>query len=398
MASNLQSYPPNTIELGWLIINELESVEEISISQGRAQMLQYLQQHFPQFEWRMPVIKRTEQPHGTLEAPTDLLQKGEHEREIRRWDYAFVVTRADLKSYYKPYALAIPSRAINVAVLSTARLAFHLDDDKNNTVMAQQIFALGMHLLGDLNDLPHRDDPKGFMYPPRIIRDLDGMTSYSQKEQEQLAEAFAEVGDIRLEEQFQTGKTRPWLFYLKVLGRSRGDIASAVIQAKPWEFPFRLSRLTAAAISTLLVLIITAEVWELGMSQPPLLVTGLSLLALTGTSLFILKRQQLLLHRGKRPLTEQTVITNLAITTVVVLGMTTTYLMLFLLVLLLGKVFYNPVLLQGWAASLESHIYLRHYLVLSGFIASLGIMIGSLGASFEGQRYFRHVTYVDEEI
>lgn len=68
MTSNLQPYSPNTIELGWLIINELESVEKVSISQGRAQMLQYLQQHFPQVEWRMPVIKRTEQSHGTLEA------------------------------------------------------------------------------------------------------------------------------------------------------------------------------------------------------------------------------------------------------------------------------------------------------------------------------------------
>ncbi|QBQ54067.1 hypothetical protein [Nitrosococcus wardiae] len=386
------------IELGWLIINPLEPVEEDSISQGRTRMLQYLQYQFPQFEWRMPVIKRAEPPQDTLEAPADLLQKGIHEREIRHWDYAFVVTRADLKSYYKPYALAISSRAVSVAVLSTARLSFQSTADKDNALMAQQIFALGMHLLGDLNDLPHENDPQGFMYPPQAIDDLDQMNSYSQKEQDQLAEAFSEVADIRLEEQSQASKTRPSLFYLKVLWNSSGDIANAVIQAKPWEFPFRLSRLTAAALSTLLILIITAEVWELGMSQPPPLVAGLSFVALIGTSLFILKRQRLLLRRSKRRLTEQAVITNVAITIVVVLGMMTTYLMLFSLALFLGMVFYNPTLLQGWVASLEGHIYLQHYLVLAGFIASLGILMGSLGASFEGQRYFRHVTYVDEEI
>lgn len=390
---------PCLIELGWLIINHLEPGEEDAIFEARTRMLHYLQQQFPQFEWQMPIVKRTESLQDTLEAPADLLQKGIHEREIRHWDYAFVVTRADLKSYYKPYALAISSRAVSAAVLSTARLSFQLTTiDTNNALLAQQVFALGMHLLGDLNDLPHGDDPQGFMYSPQAIDDLDEMIHYSQKEQEQLAEVFTEVADIRLEEQSQASKTRPWLFYLKVLWRSGGDIASAVIQAKPWEFPFRLSRLTAAALSTLLVLIITAEVWDLGMSQPPHLVAGLSFLALAGTSLFILKRQRLLLRRGRRRLTEQTVITNTAITIVVVLGMITTYLMLFALALLLGLTFYNPVLIEGWAASLEGRIYSQHYLVLAGFISSLGILMGSLGASFEGQRYFRHVTYVDEEI
>jgi hypothetical protein len=30
-------------------------------------------------------------------------------------------------------------------------------------------------------------------------------------------------------------------------------------------------------------------------------------------------------------------------------------------------------------------------------MAALGLIIGALGASFEQQHYFRHITYVDEE-
>ena len=35
---------------------------------------------------------------------------------------------------------------------------------------------------------------------------------------------------------------------------------------------------------------------------------------------------------------------------------------------------------------------------MSAFVASVAILIGALGASFEEQHYFRHVIFVDEEI
>ena len=34
---------------------------------------------------------------------------------------------------------------------------------------------------------------------------------------------------------------------------------------------------------------------------------------------------------------------------------------------------------------------------MTGLVSSLGLLIGSLGASFEGHHYFRHVIYADEE-
>jgi hypothetical protein len=51
----------------------------------------------------------------------------------------------------------------------------------------------------------------------------------------------------------------------------------------------------------------------------------------------------------------------------------------------------------GWAASLNGEIQAVHYVVLAAFVASLGLLIGALGASFEQHYYFRHVTYIDEE-
>ena len=67
------------------------------------------------------------------------------------------------------------------------------------------------------------------------------------------------------------------------------------------------------------------------------------------------------------------------------------------LTLFLSQTFFSPHLIEGWAASLDGKIYPYHFFVLASFVASLGIIIGALGASFEEQGYFRHVAYVDEE-
>lgn len=390
------------IELGWLIVSNLEKVYLEAVDQGRREMLELLSQQFDQFEWRMPMVQRSGPAQRKHEEPAFLLDEGVTERDIRHWDFAFVITSADLNSYYTPYALATPSRAVSVAAISTARLspeqpALLTDRDERVSVMANRVCVLGMHLLGDLNGLSHRDEPEAFMHRPEEVGELDDMAEYSLEEKGQMIMELSQVADARLEETPQAEQSGVLPFYLKAAWIGCDDIASAVVQAKPWEFPFRLSRLTAVAISTMLVLLMTAEAWELGMSQSWQFVLGLSLLALVGGSTFVLKRQKLLVHRGPRRLTEQTVFTNMSTSILVFVGMTTVYLMLFLLALLLSVTMFSPGLVEGWAASVGASIRVRHYLVLAGFVASLGVLIGALGASMEGQQYFRHITFVDEE-
>lgn len=145
------------------------------------------------------------------------------------------------------------------------------------------------------------------------------------------------------------------------------------------------------------VLVITAEAWDLGMTQPPGRILGLSLVALLGTSLYIVWRQQLLLRLRRRRLGEQHVVSNVSICMAVFLGMLTMFALLFATTLALAFTFFGTHLVQAWAASVEGTITLGNYLALGGFVASLGIIIGALGASFEEQGYFRHVAFVNEE-
>jgi predicted Zn-dependent protease len=391
------------IEIGWLVGNDLDETDYQAVIQTRQRMLALLQDQFGQFDWRMPMVRQPASLQADWSHSASLLYEGAYERDNRSWDFVLVITATDLKSHYKPYALAMPSRTLSVAVISTARLStlsLSIADNSPNPVelKVQRLYALGLHLLGDLNGVEHSDQAECFLYEPREIEDLDRMNRFTQNERELLIKAFTEVADLRLEEQPHLQTMNIIGFYLKGIWHLKTDIYSAIKQAKPWEFPFRLSRLSTAALSALFVLLITAEAWDLGMSQEPLRMFFLSALTLIGASAFIIKRQRLLLRYSRRRLSEQIVVTTVAISTVVILGMAFTYLILFTTTLVLAGFLFGDELVASWAASLNGRIGWQNYWTLGQLTASFGLIIGALGASFEGQEYFRHIAYVDEEL
>ena len=392
------------IELGWLVVNELAPPVRSAVDRVRERSLEYLRKEFPGFRWEMPIVQRPDPVLSGRVEPVRLLQDGIEVREANHWDFAFVLTSADLLSHYKAYAMAVPSRSLGVAALSLSRLKYEepldlAEDARAHGVelLVDRLYCLAMHLLGDLNGLPHSDERDDFMYMPDSIDDLDKMSGFSERYKGMLADELADVADLRLEEHTTSAHRGAFRFYLHAAWLNRSHIASSVGQAAPWSFPVRLSRLTTAALSTLLILLMTAEVWELGTSLSPVFVAVLSLITLTGASAFILMRQQLLLRPKFSRLTEQTVITNVSMVIIVVLGMATTYFMLFVLTLLAGTLMFSREIIANWAPAIDGPVHLTHYLLQAGFDASVGIIIGALGVSFEGQYYFRHIAYADEE-
>lgn len=407
MTSDVQASNENQkLEVGWVLAGRLDDADRRAAALARQQMRAYLQATFPQFDWRFPTVARREAVTTTPAEPIGLVDQGVAERDARRWDFALVVTQAELKSYFKPYTLGVPSQAVSVAVASTSRIdpealpplpGERTDEDTaaRYEVLGRRLYALVMHLFGHLGDLDHSDAPHDFMFAPRALSDLDRMDGYAESAKSELAEELHDVADVRLEETGHYSRRR-MRFYLRAAWQERRDIVSAVGQVRPWTFPLQFSRLTTAAASTLVVLIITAEAWELGMTLPPWAAALLSAGSLGAASTYLIKRQRLLNRRRTPRLSEQRVVTGTAIVTAVVLGMVTTYALLFGVTLFLSLTFFNETLVEAWAASAPDHGWTR-YLTLAGFVAAVGLAIGALGASFEEQGYFRHVAFADEE-
>ena len=395
-------YQDDLIEIGWVIVGPIEETDKKAVLQARDMLLAYCCNTFAAFTWRMPVVEREGWGLSYPLEPVALLEYGMIERDVRHWDFVLMVTDIDLASHYKPYAFGALSRSVDIGLMSTARLdpqaaKLNAAANERSAVMSRRLCALALHLFGHLNGLLHHDDADGYMYDIQTVEDLDRMDHFPDAQAQRLEANLREVADLRLEEESASANANPLAFYALGVWRGRMDILRAIQQAKPWQFPFRLSRLTTAAVSALLILLMTAEVWELGMSQSLGRVSSLSCVALGVTCIYILRRQRLLMRREMTPLSEQAVAANISVIAVVCLGMLTTYGVLFAGAFGFSALFFQPELVAGWAASLNGGIATIHYLILSAFLASVALLIGALGASFEQHYYFRHITYIDEE-
>lgn len=394
----------HAVVVGWVQVGPLDDDQREAFARARALVGEALQREMPGFAWSFPFVQRADLVVGEARAePVDLLDVGAAERRVGGWDFALAVTGADLRARSRPFALAAPAQALNTTALSLARLD---PSPRNPGLSAEErldryghrLAALALHAFGHLNGLGHEPRPEAVMHPPQSPADLDGSSlSFTEPNRTEIEAEVADVADPRMEEMSTFARLGNAAFAVRALVLNGSDVADTVLQIRPWRFPFQLSKLTTAAFSTLVVLVMTAEAWDLGARQPLGLVAALSVAAVVGTSAYLVRKQGLLARRHGHVRTEQQVVQSASILLALGLGMTTTYALLFGATLLLRVLLFDQALLDGWAASVGRSVGPDEVLAFAGFVAAVGIGVGALGASFEDQTYFRHVAYVDEE-
>lgn len=392
------------IEIGLLIAGPLDSVDRRAAKRATAQVKSFLERAQPKFRFEFLEAFRPELAGDAEVEPSVLLQQALEDRDARHWDFVFLLTAADLHGHYSPYCFAALSRPLDAAVFSLSLIdprarGADVDDAVRVETVALRLSRLMLCATGHLTGLQGSDEPENLLFRPAEANDLDRMEQLTDEQLERQASALAEVADLRLEE--GSGRRLGGIaFTLRAAWINRRAIAEAIVSAKPWQFPKRLSRLTIASVSTFAILFMTAEAWDLGLSQGGGRLAALVVVALLVTSSYVIVRQQLLIRRGRHR-SEQTVVTSASALAIVFLGMFATWLVLVVIGVAAAELLFRPGLIASWATASHTpakEIDFGETFQMSCFSASLGLLIGALGASFESQHYFRHVIFVDEEI
>lgn len=329
----------------------------------------------------MPVVYRRQfPPRGALD-PLPLLEFGVEAKIDRGWDFALVVVPNGLDPTERTGTDEIPSSALEVGVASTEALAT-ADGD-----LADPLAARTLRLLGHLWGLPKAD--RGPM-----ASDTAALEKFSATDRETVRLRLGEVSDERMEERDGEAVRRFGAYARAFLADPRG-IVTDILGYSPWRLPLRMGRLTAAAAVSIVVFILGAESWELGVNieeWPLAIATALSVVAAT---IFLFAGQNLvgLSAGGTRSRREQFLRMRVVLFATLLAGMITLWLLLAVgsCALVLALPAEVPA---RWLGSALSFADIARY---AAFLATLGVLAGALGGSLEAEGKFKAMLYFDDK-
>ncbi len=332
-------------------------------------------------------------PAAGAYAPLDFLQIGMAEKLERGVHFLLIVTEVDLAAATLSYTLALPSQITNVAVVSTKRLdpAFW-GDEEGEALAVRRLSTLLLHSFGHLLNLAHAEDPGNVMYDFAGVDDLDAMAALTDAQREAMRRALPQEAHERT----SAGGSRT-AFALRTVFRDRASIARAVVRANPFRLLTRLPTMITAALSVIIVVFFSAEVWDVGSTVELYQLALFSAVSVMGATAVLYRAFAFggVLGRG-RVLAESTVVTGAA----TALSLFLTMLLLFGLFMglaYLGTVTIFPAKLMETWPTVDPAVRVLDHVKLSLFVAALGVLAGSLGGRADSHDLVRGVLFVDEE-
>ena len=331
-------------------------------------------------------------PAGGGYAPLDFLRVGMTEKLERDVHFLLIVTEVDLAATTLAYTLALPSQLTNIGVVSTKRLepSFWGEEDDEEVAVAR-LFHLLLHTFGHLLNLPHSKSPENIMYDFEAVEDLDEMDGLSEAQYERMRRA------LPLEAHERTSHGNRWRFVWRTLHRDWRSIAHAVVRANPLRLLARLPTMITAALSVIIVVFFSPEMWDVA-STVELYQLVLFSAASLAVATFVLYRAfafGALLRRGRR-LAESSVVTGAA----TLLSLLLTLLLLFAAfagLAYLGILTIFPRKLMETWPTVDPAVRTLDHVKLSLFVAALGTLAGSLGGRADSRDLIRDVLFLDEE-
>ncbi len=368
--------------VGWIIAADLRDAALLAAYDLAVDLLkEQLETQFPLFDWQMPrVERRSFAPRGALE-PLSLLEIGAEEKLYRRWDFALVLVPNELQPRRRISTLGVPSSALEVAVLSSARLG-------SKEMLPERLAALAQHLLGHLLTLETRDE--GPMRAPEV--ETLRLEPFPEDQAEEIIDLLQDVTDARLEETRRSWNTPS--FYLRAFSSDWWGILKSIVGYRPWRIPLYLGRLTAAVAVSLLLLLLTAESWEAGTHIPTHLLIIATFVSISLATLFIFFGQRLDQVGRGRGWSEQLARSRIVLFGTLLSGMISLWIIMFLLVLI-ASYFLPAEVVSGWSGFELRELPRLHYVT---FMASLGILAAALGGNLEEEDAIKAELFVDEEV
>ena len=331
-------------------------------------------------------------PTAGTYSPFDFLRLGLTEKLERQMPFLLVVCEVDLAAPSLSYALAFPSRLMNIGILSTNRLSPSFwGDEPAPEKTSQRLAGLMLHSVGHLLNLEHSTEATNTMYDFASVEDLERMTEITDEQRKEMQDILPREARDAVEEGHRLS------FIARQVVEDWHVIVETVIRANPFELLRQLPTMIAAALSVIIVLFFSSEIWDVASTVELSQLIIFSLIALGGATMVLYRAFAFAAILTRRKRIAESIVVTTASALLSLLGTMVVLYGVFFAVTYASTVIIFPRRLMSTWPTVDPAVRVIDHIKLSMFVAAVGLLAGSLGGRADSTQLVRYVLFLDEE-
>ena len=344
--------------------------------------------------WHFDITDSIALENDKAVSPSDFLDSASLRMAEGPYDMVSVITDVGLNSRKNRVEAGLASPVTRICVLSTRKLittgrkeaTLELNDEKVKSNGA----VLFLHLTGHLLGLKHRPVSESrIMGRMEFDKPPGKLPSFNTEEKESLRKKSTRIPDREL----RNGNfLETFIFHILMTFRHPRSFFSPLFSNFALFLPLSLPSLATAAVAPALLLVFTAETWDVGLGMTNTTATVFAVLSIMFASFYLVRVQSLFLPRKeKRVLTEHLAVANSVIYFSIFLACIGLFLMVAALILLVEFYIFPPDLIQTWPTLNKPEILVEDKIRLAAFISTIGVTTGALAGGLESRTVIQHL-------
>ncbi|MFD1647668.1 hypothetical protein [Haloarchaeobius litoreus] len=340
--------------------------------------------------WRVHCVEPDPLTDRAPRRPSEFLDEAALHMTKRPYDLVVVVTDVPLTTRDERTVEGLASPLARVVVVSTQRLLRTHDRaavrEIDSPAVRWNAATLLVHLLGHVFRADHSDG--GVMAPFSFDPSRRSVPPFDADVTEHLEGIASRIP--------QADVSRGWLrrlvFHAVSLVRNPGIVAATLLQSRAPLLPFSLPRLSTAAVTPTLILVFSAEAWDVGLNLTNRIAALFAIGSIIAAALHLLYVQRLTFPREhSQVFTEHMALVNVTVFLILVVAMTGLFLIVGSIMLLIELAVFPPNLMTNWPSLEDPTVGLVDLVRVGVFISTLGVLSGALAGGAENRMALRHL-------
>jgi hypothetical protein len=247
-----------------------------------------------------------------------------------------------------------------------------------------------LHLVGHVLGARHRDADGGVMEPFRFEAERQSVPPVDADVERYLHRI---AGEIPAAETHPRGPGARLAFHLQSAVRNPSRILRALVNSRAPLLPLSLPKLSTAAVTPTLVIVFSAESWDVGFHLGNVTAGLFAVVSVVVAALYLLFAQKLTFPwRRPRLLTEHTALVNVTVFLVLLFAMVGLFVLVWSTMLIIEIVVFPPNLMSNWPSLEEPAVGLVDLVRTGAFISTIGVLSGALAGGLESRTILSHLT------